>query len=417
MLFDFFQSEKKFLNPNFFQVPRSSNVKKYVEPQYCGTLGGLYSNVPSNRATLDDSVELQMKKEALEHRKMLIQRKQERDAKKYGNNGQIYENYDNKAQALTYANIAYYNNSAARPQQGHAVKYTRKLSDELPPPPEPISMGHEHPIDEFPPPPSPVSSSYSELRQAVTTPAYPNVANKASYHPQQQHQMQQQQVHQHQQPTYISGSVGNGSDYAIYAPASSTYESIYEPITPRAPSQMSSRSNYSLYTSYVNGSQMGIDKMAAAAGGAGQAGLQKEVDALTDLLVQQMESMNGGQEMDTFGICCKCDERIEGESSGCTAMDRLYHITCFTCTQCQINLQGKPFYALEGKPYCQADYLNTLEKCCVCMNPILERILRATGKPYHPQCFTCVVCHKSLDGIPFTVDATNKIHCIDDFHK
>ena len=33
------------------------------------------------------------------------------------------------------------------------------------------------------------------------------------------------------------------------------------------------------------------------------------------------------------------------------------------------------------------------------------------------QCFTCVICGKSLDGIPFTVDASNAIHCIEDFHK
>ncbi|GAA6102563.1 lipoma-preferred partner [Tachysurus ichikawai] len=60
---------------------------------------------------------------------------------------------------------------------------------------------------------------------------------------------------------------------------------------------------------------------------------------------------------------------------------------------------------------------NTLETCNICSKPIMERILRATGKAYHPHCFTCVVCHRSLDGIPFTVDASNHIHCIEDFHK
>lgn len=60
---------------------------------------------------------------------------------------------------------------------------------------------------------------------------------------------------------------------------SSTYESIYEPINPRPPSGMSSRSNYSLYTPYVKG---GTNN----AGGPQEA----EVDALTDLLVQSMDS-------------------------------------------------------------------------------------------------------------------------------
>lgn len=81
------------------------------------------------------------------------------------------------------------------------------------------------------------------------------------------------------------------------------------------------------------------------------------------------------------------------------------------------HFQGRPFYAVQGRALCERDYLDTLEKCCVCGDPILDRILRATGKPYHPKCFTCVVCQKSLDGIPFTVDAVNRIHCIEDFHK
>lgn len=68
------------------------------------------------------------------------------------------------------------------------------------------------------------------------------------------------------------------------------------------------------------------------------------------------------------------------------------------------------------------DVLSTMrvtsgQLCSVCTKPIVDRILRATGKPYHPSCFTCVVCDKCLDGIPFTVDSVNRIHCIECFHK
>ncbi|XP_018333703.1 thyroid receptor-interacting protein 6 [Agrilus planipennis] len=261
-------------------------------------------------------------------------------------------------------------------------------ADDLPPPPPPppeVAMGDYAPCtvntnlppppDDLPPPPSPVSSSYSELRRAT--------------HPGQDY------------PNYGLGSQ-----------SSSTYESIYEPINPRPPSQMSSRSNYSLYAPYVSaGSNVSGPSQSASRIGVPK---EQEVDVLTDLLVQGMQD---NVEVDFYGICVKCGEKVVGENSGCTAMDKIYHTKCFTCHQCAVNLQGKPFYSLDGKPYCEEDYLNTLEKCSVCMKPILDRILRATGKPYHPKCFCCVICGKSLDGIPFTVDATNQIHCIEDFHK
>jgi len=126
---------------------------------------------------------------------------------------------------------------------------------------------------------------------------------------------------------------------------------------------------------------------------------------------------SSSSDSDYFGTCVKCMDRIVGEGTGCSAMGRLYHIQCFTCSECGCVLQGLPFYAVDGKPLCQVDYTNTLEKCCKCQKSILDRILRATGKPYHPGCFSCIVCNKSLDGIPFTVDATNQIHCIEDFHR
>lgn len=57
------------------------------------------------------------------------------------------------------------------------------------------------------------------------------------------------------------------------------------------------------------------------------------------------------------GECCKCGQRVVGEGSGCTAMNKVYHIPCFTCCHCDMPLQGKPFYSLDGKPYCEQGYL------------------------------------------------------------
>lgn len=76
-----------------------------------------------------------------------------------------------------------------------------------------------------------------------------------------------------------------------------------------------------------------------------------------------------------------------------------------------------PAVASLSDPPSSLSHEATLEKCSTCSEPILDRILRAMGKAYHPGCFTCVVCHRGLDGIPFTVDATSQIHCIEDFHR
>lgn len=141
---------------------------------------------------------------------------------------------------------------------------------------------------------------------------------------------------------------------------------------------------------------------------------EDELERLTKKMLYDMEHPPTN---DFFGRCARCGENVVGEGTGCTAMDQVFHVDCFTCMTCNTKLRGHPFYAVEKKAYCEPCYISTLEKCSVCSKPIMERILRATGKPYHPHCFTCVVCHRSLDGIPFTVDAASQIHCIEDFHR
>ncbi|CAL8309954.1 unnamed protein product [Lota lota] len=141
---------------------------------------------------------------------------------------------------------------------------------------------------------------------------------------------------------------------------------------------------------------------------------EDELERLTKKMLFDMEHPPAEE---YFGRCAMCEENVMGEGTGCTAMDQVFHVDCFVCRTCNSKLRGKPFYAVEKKAYCEHCYINTLETCTICSKPIMERILRATGKAYHPLCFTCVVCHRSLDGVPFTVDAANHIHCIEDFHK
>ncbi|XP_028514383.1 lipoma-preferred partner homolog [Exaiptasia diaphana] len=141
---------------------------------------------------------------------------------------------------------------------------------------------------------------------------------------------------------------------------------------------------------------------------------EDELDALTDLLVKNLEYSS---DPDFFGICHKCGQKVSGEGSGCNAMDKLFHINCFVCHKCGCQLTGKVFYKVEDKAYCEADYLSSLEICWVCNKQITDRILRATGKCFHPHCFLCEECGKNLDGIPFTLDNFNKVHCLEDYYR
>nr|KAF6470633.1 zyxin [Molossus molossus] len=145
----------------------------------------------------------------------------------------------------------------------------------------------------------------------------------------------------------------------------------------------------------------------------------KEVEELEQLTQQLMQDMEHPQRQ-TVAVsesCGRCQQPLARTQPAVRALGQLFHITCFTCHQCEQQLQGQQFYSLEGAPYCEGCYTDTLEKCNTCGQPITDRMLRATGKAYHPQCFTCVVCACPLEGTSFIVDQANRPHCVPDYHK
>ncbi|NXS71767.1 FBLI1 protein, partial [Pandion haliaetus] len=132
----------------------------------------------------------------------------------------------------------------------------------------------------------------------------------------------------------------------------------------------------------------------------------------------QWQDVNGYPEKDSSrDICAFCHKAVGPREPTVEAMRKQYHADCFTCRTCHRLLAGQRYYQKDGRPTCDACYQAALEKCAKCQGLIVERIVRALGKGYHPGCFSCTACGRAIGAESFAVDERDEVYCVADFYR
>lgn len=90
--------------------------------------------------------------------------------------------------------------------------------------------------------------------------------------------------------------------------------------------------------------------------------------------------------------CAGCEEEIRSGQS-LLALEKQWHLWCFTCSKCGCLLAGE-YMGRDGKPFCEKDYQAEFGVTCAgCGGYIIGKVLQAGEKHYHPQCSRCARCH------------------------
>ncbi|XP_060048950.1 paxillin isoform X2 [Erinaceus europaeus] len=114
----------------------------------------------------------------------------------------------------------------------------------------------------------------------------------------------------------------------------------------------------------------------------------------------QLDSMLGSLQSDlnklgvatvAKGVCGACKKPIAGQVV--TAMGKTWHPEHFVCTHCQEEIGSRNFFERDGQPYCAKDYHSLFSpRCHYCNGPILDKVVTALDRTWHPEHFFCAQC-------------------------
>uniref|UniRef100_A0A3P9KFA5 Paxillin a n=1 Tax=Oryzias latipes TaxID=8090 RepID=A0A3P9KFA5_ORYLA len=118
----------------------------------------------------------------------------------------------------------------------------------------------------------------------------------------------------------------------------------------------------------------------------------KPANKLDNMLGSLQSDLNRlGVQTVAKGVCGACKKPIAGQVV--TAMGRTWHPEHFVCTHCQEEIGSRNFFERDGQPYCEKDYHSLFSpRCHYCNGPILDKVVTALDKTWHPEHFFCAQC-------------------------
>jgi len=121
--------------------------------------------------------------------------------------------------------------------------------------------------------------------------------------------------------------------------------------------------------------------------------------------------------------CAKCNQKITPTQLKTSALNKIYHSSCFVCTDCGNGL-SKSFFNNGGFPFCEScskkptSTTSSAGNCWICKKSILpgSEFVQYEGRGYHEDCFCCYNCKKHVNPAAF-YNVNGNPACSDCAHK
>ncbi|XP_038831892.1 actin-binding LIM protein 2 [Salvelinus namaycush] len=103
------------------------------------------------------------------------------------------------------------------------------------------------------------------------------------------------------------------------------------------------------------------------------------------------QGKQGGSSSSSSIPCQNCGKACKGEVL--RVQNKHFHIKCFVCKVCGVDLAQGGFFVRQGEYICTLDYQRMYgTRCFSCEEFIEGEVVSALGKTYHPRCFVCASC-------------------------